>query len=267
MSQLDFDKCGAAATALAREAGTYAQAHFRKAISVEHKALGDIVTEVDRTVEQRLRQALVEQFPGTSVLGEEYGGALSDGALWVVDPVDGTTNYAHGYPHWCVSIGLLVDGVPGAGAIYDPVHDELFSAVRGQGAKLNGLPIACSTASGIASSVLCIGLTRSGDLDWTCRQAAALSHEGASVRSQGAGALTLAHVAAGRCEAFFEDGIHLWDVAAASLILTEAGGGLCHRFNPAEPRGGFSLLGAAPGVFPLLREKLGYGEDFKADFG
>lgn len=249
-----------AATSLAREAGAFALAHFRTNIAVEHKSLGDVVTEVDRANEQMLRRGLTDRFPQTAVLGEEYGGAYSTDDVWIVDPVDGTTNYTRGIPHWCVSVGLMRKGQPTVGVIYDPCHDELFSAIAGHGAKLNGTPITCSKTETIGTSLICVGLTRTGNPAVTSGHVAALSQDGASVRSQGAGALTLAHLAAGRVDAFFEHGIHVWDVAAAALILSEAGGRLAHRFDPAAPKDGFPLLGATPGLFADLCERLAFSE-------
>lgn len=256
----NLEQYGAVAATLVRAAGAHALAHFRKNITIEQKSLGDVVTEVDRANEQMLRQALTERFPETSVLGEEFGGTYADDAVWVIDPVDGTTNYTRGIAHWCVSIGLMQHGHPVAGVIYDPCHDELFSAIQGQGAKLNGEPISCSQTERFASSLICVGLTRSGSPTITSGHVAALAQDGSSVRSQGAGALTLAHCAAGRVDAFFEHGIHLWDVAAAALILTEAGGRLSHRFDPAAAKDGFPLLGAAPGLFDAMCERLAFTE-------
>lgn len=258
----------AVASTLIRAAGANALAHFRKNMAVEQKGLGEAVTEIDRANERMLRQSLIEHFPETSVLGEEFGGNFGSGGAWVIDPIDGTTNYTRGIAHWCVSIGLIWNGLPVVGVIYDPSHDEMFSAVRGQGAKLNGIPISCSPTNRLASSLICIGLTRAGSPTITASHVAALAQDGASVRSQGAGALTLAHCAVGRVDAFFEHGIHLWDVAAAALILTEAGGRLAHRFDPATPKDGFPLLGTAPGLFDTMTERLAFtpGNGFHATF-
>jgi myo-inositol-1(or 4)-monophosphatase len=169
-------------------------------------------------------RAIREQFPSDSILTEEGGGDARDTAdRWIVDPLDGTTNYLHGYPMFCVSIAYVSEGRPQAGAIYAPVHDELFSASRGSGASLNGRPLVVSTRSELRESLLCAGFSaatfpRYGNtMGLLYRYAQAVRHDGSA-------ALNLAYVAAARFEAYWETGIKPWDIAAGTLIVQEAGG-------------------------------------------
>jgi myo-inositol-1(or 4)-monophosphatase len=182
------------------------------------------VTASDRASEALIVERLRAAFPESSILGEE--GGSYDGTTderWIVDPLDGTTNYAHGYPMYCVSIGFERAGVLVAAAIYAPAFDEMFAASRGAGATLNGRPISVTDVETLAESLVCTGFNPA-NYDRNGEYFARLSRRAQGVRRDGSAALDLAYVAAGRFEAFWEFDLKAWDVAAGALIVREAGG-------------------------------------------
>ncbi|UCH16988.1 MAG: inositol monophosphatase [Burkholderiales bacterium] len=207
---------------LARDAGRLAHSAFgRSATSM--KGRHDVLTEMDGEVERFIRAALASRFPDDAVIGEEQGG---DGGerLWLIDPIDGTANFARGIPHYCVSIGYLEHLVPTVGAIYDPCHDWLYSAERGRGAWLNGERLAVSPCAELTSATVeCGWSTRRAAADYVALMGRVLG-AGCAIRRAGSGALGLADVAAGRVEGYCELHINAWDCAAGILLVTEAGG-------------------------------------------
>lgn len=222
----------AAAIDVAREAGALARSFFddRAGLSVERKGVQDLVSRADREVEALVEKALSSRFPNSSVLGEEGGGArtaLSHGStapLWVVDPIDGTLNFLRGIPHWCVSIALLDEGRVKAGAIYDPMADEMFSAHEGGGARLNGEATRVSTTKRFDEAVVAFGDSQRTPKEGPRRVVTALTDRNVEMRKMGAGALSSVWVAAGRVDAFFELHLNPWDALAAWHIVKEAGG-------------------------------------------
>ena len=223
------------ASSIAREAGARLREFFTAGVATEYKGDVDIVTVADRTVEKLVRTRLAEAFPDHGVYGEEGTRDRMEGPFrWYVDPLDGTTNFAHGFPQFCVSLGLEQrpadlksgqDGTLVAGVIYDPMRDELFTAERGHGAWLNGRPMHVSRTPDLAESLLATGFPSRKRHDspnihfyheFTLR-----SH---GVRRAGSAALDLAYVAAGRLEAFWEFNLNPWDTAAGILLVEEAGG-------------------------------------------
>ena len=223
------------ASSIAREAGARLREFFTAGVATEYKGDVDIVTVADRTVEKLVRTRLAEAFPDHGVYGEEGTRDRMEGPFrWYVDPLDGTTNFAHGFPQFCVSLGLEQrpadlksgqDGTLVAGVIYDPMRDELFTAERGHGAWLNGRPMHVSRTPDLAESLLATGFPSKKRHDspnihfyheFTLR-----SH---GVRRAGSAALDLAYVAAGRLEAFWEFNLNPWDTAAGILLVEEAGG-------------------------------------------
>jgi len=200
------------------------------------KGRQDYLTATDGAVEQLVRDAIAQRFPGDAVLGEEGGGSVDGTRLWVVDPIDGTANFARQIPHYCISLGLLVEGKLEAGAIYEPNHDELFIAQRGQGAWLNGQRMHVSTVSEVTAATVEIGWSTRIPVQTWIDMAGRAAHAGCSVRRSGSGALGLAYVAAGRIEAYAEAHINSWDVAGALLLITEAGG----RINDFWANGGIA---------------------------
>ncbi|MDA1185602.1 MAG: inositol monophosphatase family protein [Acidobacteria bacterium] len=198
--------------------------------NISKKAENDLVTEVDLECERMCRAVLAERFPDHDILAEELGGgttgALASRWRWVFDPIDGTTNYAHGLPVFCSSLGLEIDGRTAVGAIYDPSRRELFTAERGKGAYLNGEALAVSDVGGLRDSLLVTGfpydIHRHAD-DLVALFGAFLG-KAQAVRRLGSAALDLCYVASGRFDGFWEQHLKPWDVCAGALIVEEAGG-------------------------------------------
>jgi myo-inositol-1(or 4)-monophosphatase len=197
-------------------------------LQVSSKGPGDFVSRADRQAEKTIREALMEARPSYGFLGEEDGVIEGEDPTrrWIVDPLDGTTNFLHGLPHWAVSIALEHKGAIVAGVIYDPVKDEMFYAEKGQGAFMNERRLRVSARSRMIESIFATGVPFGGRgaLPATLQDLARLMPECAGVRRFGAAALDMAYVAAGRYEGYWERGIHAWDIAAGMIIVAEAGG-------------------------------------------
>lgn len=224
------------AVAAARQAGAVLQTQFGAARRVSYKGSPtNLVTEMDRRAEALIIESIRAHFPDHAVLAEESGrleGAR--GYRWIVDPLDGTTNYAHGLPIYAVSIALEIDGRLALGVVYEPARDECLVAERGRGASLNGAPIRVSTTARLNESLLSTGYPydiREGG-DNNLAEHAAVSLRCHSVREIGSAVLNLAAVAAGRLDAFWELRLGPWDVAAGMLLVEEAGG------RVTDPAGG-----------------------------
>jgi len=188
------------------------------------KGRQDYLTATDGAVEQFVREQIAQRFPGDAVLGEEAGGAVDGPRLWIVDPIDGTANFARQIPHFCISLGLMVDGVMEAGAIYEPMHDELFIGQRGRGAWLNGQRMRVSTVGELSAATVEIGWSTRTPVSTYLDLVARAAQAGCAVRRAGSGSLGVAYVAAGRTEGYAEAHINAWDVAAGLLLVQEAGG-------------------------------------------
>ena len=223
------------ATEIALEAGARLREFLAQGVETEYKGDVDLVTVADRTVERLIRERLGQAFPEHGIYGEEGTRERMGGEFrWYVDPLDGTTNFAHGFPQFCVSMGLEQraaemtpeqDGTLVAGVIYDPMRDELFSAERGQGARLNGRPMRVSKIPDLAEALLSTGFPsrkRHASPNVHFYQEFTLRSHG--VRRAGSAALDLAYVACGRLEAFWEFNLNPWDTAAGILLVEEAGG-------------------------------------------
>lgn len=209
-------------------AGRLARQYFRSDLTITKKGAIDLVTEADVAVEREIRARVERRFPSHTFLGEESGGSSAAGApfRWIVDPIDGTTNFAHGLALFCTSIALEIDGQVMVGAIYDPMADELFTAERGHGARLNGRPIAVTSEHTLIDALLVTGFPYTASHERTEQLAifAAFLAESRAVRRLGSAALDLCNVAAGRFDAFWEQNLNAWDVAAGALLVEEAGG-------------------------------------------
>jgi myo-inositol-1(or 4)-monophosphatase len=197
-------------------------------LHVEKKGAIDLVTQIDREVEQMFRALIAERFPDHSILAEEFSVAGEREArhCWVFDPVDGTTNYAHGLPIFCSAASLEIDHVPVVAAIYDPNRRELFTAERGAGAWLNGVPLRVSSTEALIDALLVTGFpyTVQTDPDELLALFGDFLKRARAVRRLGSAQLDLAYVAAGRFDGFWELHLKPWDMSAGALIVQEAGG-------------------------------------------
>jgi myo-inositol-1(or 4)-monophosphatase len=217
------------ATEAALAAGAVLQGYLGKLEEVKEKGRGgDLVTAADRASEAVILEILQRHFPDRAILAEESGklGNAQSEFCWAIDPLDGTTNFAHQYPCFAVSIGLLVAGVPQAGVIFDPYRNELFRGAKGAIATCNRQPIRVSTTSELSKSLLVTGFAydRRETADNNYAEFCYLTHLTQGVRRSGAAALDLAYVASGRVDGYWERGISLWDIAAGIAILEAAGG-------------------------------------------
>jgi myo-inositol-1(or 4)-monophosphatase len=207
---------------LARDAGRLAHSAFGQSVT-SMKGRHDVVTAMDREVERLVRGAIAARYPDDAIIGEEEGGEGGE-RVWLIDPIDGTANYARGIPHYCVSIGYLEHGVPTVAALHDPSHDWLYSAERGAGAWRDGTRLSVSPCDDVvAATVECGWSTRRSNADYVALVTRVFG-AGCAVRRVGSGALGLVDVAAGRSEAYCELHINAWDCAAGILLVREAGG-------------------------------------------
>ena len=196
---------------------------------VSKKSAIDLVTDVAVAIERGFRAMITDRFPAHRVLGEELENereASTDGYCWVFDPIDGTTNYAHGLPFFCASLALELDGRADLAAVFDPSRDELFTASRDGGAFLKGVPLEVSQAASLEDAMLCTGFPY--DIHDIADEVVGLFGrfvgQSQAVRRLGSAALDICYVAAGRLDGFWEVGLHPWDIAAGALIVEEAGG-------------------------------------------
>jgi myo-inositol-1(or 4)-monophosphatase len=215
-----------AAIEIAREAGEILREEFARPQHISYKGDVDLVTQADKRSERAIVARLTEYFPSHSIAAEE--GTGHEGASefrWHVDPLDGTTNFAHGYPCFCVSIGLAEGDTLLAGVIYNPVSEELFAAARGQGATRNGESIHVSAIPSLSTSLLCTGFpVHNREQTPNLEYYGTFTVRSHGVRRDGSAALDLASVAMGRFDGFWEFGLNKWDTAAGVLIVEEAGG-------------------------------------------
>lgn len=217
----------------AKKAGTYSKSKWGSHLDIEYKGEINLVTEVDKNSEKMIVDTLRAAFPDHDILGEEGMSERKDSPFkWVIDPLDGTTNFAHGYPLYCVSIALECAGEILIGIVYEPLRDEMFTAVKGQGAHLNGKALRVSKAGEVLKALVSTGFA------YNIRQAkdASLEHfknvilRAQGVRRDGVAAIDLCYVAAGRYDGFWELNLFPWDMAAGLLMVTEAGGNVT-RFD------------------------------------
>ncbi len=225
---IPYDTLISVATDAARQAGAVLAECTRSGFRIEHKQTINLVTDADRQAEQRIIDIIHDSFPTHCVLAEERGMTEQSRSRykWVIDPLDGTTNFAHGFPAYCVSIGVECDGRGIMGVVYDPTRDELFTAQLDRGAFLNGTPVSVSTTDHLDRALLVTGFaydireTANNNLNHFVRFA--LKVQG--LRRTGTAALDLCYVAAGRFDGFWEVALNPWDMAAGAVILREAGG-------------------------------------------
>ena len=228
----------------ARDAGRILAERFGRVLQISHKGDIDLVTEADLAAERLVIERVQSYFPRHGILAEESGTTIRVGQesewKWIVDPLDGTVNYSHGYPCFCVSIALERAGEIVLGVIYDPIRDEMFAAERGEGATLNGRRIHVSETNDLNCALLCTGfpydVRERGEF---ARNFANFIMYAQAVRRDGSAALDLAYVACGRFDGFWEEGLRPWDVAAGVLLVEEGGGRVSHydgaRFDIYTP--------------------------------
>jgi len=216
----------------AREAGAILIDRLGRALQVSNKGAIDLVTEADLASEKLIIERIKSHYPRHAILAEESGDTAGGEAergtsewKWIIDPLDGTTNYAHGYPCFCVSIALERAGAIEVAVIYDPTRDELFAAERGQGATMNGRRMRVSDVDDLNSAMLCTGFPYNvRERPDFAREFANFTMAAQAVRRDGSAAIDLAYIACGRFDGFWEDGLNAWDVAAGVLLIEEAGG-------------------------------------------
>ena len=229
----------------------------RAALKIEHKGLQDVVSAADREIEAIVRRSVAEAFPDDAFLGEETAGEAGADigraqVVWIVDPIDGTSCFLNGMPAWCVSIGILIDGEPAVGVVFDPNSGELFHAATGQGAHVNDVPIATAAASGFTDGPLGVGFSHRVGADAIVPLIGALLRDGGMFIRNGSGALMLAYVAAGRLIGYCEPHINSWDCAAGIVLVREAGGRVNDFFAGEGLLRGNPIVAAGSALYPKL---------------
>ena len=237
-------------------------------IQVEQKAPNDYVTEVDKAAEEAIIDVLISAYPTHAVLAEESGGSnnLNDESenVWIIDPLDGTTNFIHQFPAYCISIALQQKGVITQAVIYDPVHNDLFTATKGGGAFLNNKRIRVSKTDRLSKALLGTGFAnRNKDekaLKEFLRMFEVMTLNSQGLRRPGSAALDLAYVACGRYDGYFEKNLKIWDIAAGSLIVSEAGGIVADFDGEAAYLKSGNIVAGSPRIFgqmlPLLQSAI-----------
>lgn len=232
------------ATEAAMAAGAVLQAYWGNLEEIQEKGrAGDLLTVADKAAEEEIIKILQRHFPQHAILAEESGviGNKNSEYIWAIDPLDGTTNYAHQYPFYAVSIGLLIEDIPYVGAIFAPFDNELFRAAKGLGATRNRRPIQVSKTSELNKSLLVTGFAydRRETHDNNYAEFCYLTHLTQGVRRSGAASLDLAYVACGRLDGYWERGLSPWDIAAGVVLVEEAGGKVsAYDGNPLQIRSG-----------------------------
>lgn len=240
----------ATAIEVVTQAGAIQRARFGTAVRIDKKGAIDLVTEVDLEVERAARALISARFPDHDILAEELGGgALGRSHRWVFDPLDGTTNFAHGVPIFCSSLALEIDGEAVVGAVFDPNRQELFTTERGVGAWLNGAPLRTSTTASLIDALLVTGFPYDvhSTLDEVIGLFAAYVSQSRAVRRLGSAAIDLCWVAAGRMDGFWEERLQPWDTRAGALLVQEAGGRVTGLDGgPWDPAAGHILASNGP---------------------
>ncbi len=249
------------ATTLVREAGARAMRHFRSTdLVTASKGLQDPVTVADREVEAHLVDAIAQRFPGDAVIGEEggaHGTVGSDTPVWVIDPIDGTDNFARGLPLWCVSVGVVVGSRAELGLILAPALDEFYVARRGHGCTRNGAPVQVSSCSEAGRARINLGYSRRRPAAGHLQCIERLLANDFEYSRLGSGALGLAYVADGRFDGYWESHVNSWDVAAGLCIATEAGAWVSDFLTGDALHAGNPILACTPALAAPLRRLLG----------
>ncbi|WP_375228553.1 inositol monophosphatase family protein [Roseobacter sp. S98] len=243
------------AEALAKEAGEVALGYFsdRDSLVVDQKGAQDWVSEADRNVEIFVREKIAAVFPDDGIVGEEHAPRTgTSGFVWVIDPIDGTTNFVNGIPAWTIVLAVASDGATQLGVIHEPNVGETYTAVRGAGAALNGRPMQVASGVDLASGTVSVGYSNRVDAAHVVPVIAALVERGSLYHRNASGALSLAYVAAGRLLGYVEEHMNAWDCLAGQLMVQEAGGMLeAQNADQMIADGGRVIVGA-PDVFDTL---------------
>ena len=248
------------AVTAARAAGNQIMRHLERVdtLQVTRKARNDFVSEVDRNAEREIISIVRKAYPQHAVLGEEFGQDGDNEVVWIIDPLDGTTNFLHRFPHFAVSIGIQIRGKLEHGVIYAPCTQDLYTASRGSGAQLNNRKIRVSGAKDMDSALIGTGVPiRAKNLDAYLPMLRSVVETTAGVRRAGSASLDLAYVAAGRLDAFWELGLKPWDIAAGLVLVQEAGGIISEIYGAPDPLQTGHVLAATPKLHGFLAEALG----------
>lgn len=257
---MDTEKALEFAVNIAKQAGRIQKERYEDgSVSIKHKGVIDLVTEVDLECEKLITSAIMEEYPEHGIMAEEGTSRHSDAQyVWIVDPLDGTTNFAHGFPFFCVSIALARDGEPFIGVVFDPLRGELFSGVKGGGAYLNGARLRVSGVEKMDDALLGTGFpydirtTAENNLDNFKRVAMHCQ----AIRRAGSAALDLCYVACGRFEGFWEQSLYAWDMAAGALFVREAGGIISDMKGKQLDLNGKTVAAGNPNIHPKLLKLL-----------
>ena len=244
----------------ARKAGSVInRAALAGGLNVRSKRAKDYVTQVDQAAEQAIIDIVKKAYPDHGFLAEESGASASDAEyIWVIDPIDGTTNFIHGFPQYCTSIGIQQRGVLTHAVVYDPIANELFTASKGRGAFLNDRRIRVTPLAKLGEALIGTGFPfkEVSRLDLYMRQLGTMMKTCSGVRRAGAAALDLAYVACGRLDGFWELGLSPWDMAAGALLIQEAGGLVGDLKGDQTYLESGDIVAATPKIFPTLLEAL-----------
>ncbi|OUU79732.1 MAG: inositol monophosphatase [Gammaproteobacteria bacterium TMED78] len=245
----------------AREAGEIMirQLNHLETLSVSEKSNNEYVTEIDKIAEKTIINIIHEHFPDHSILGEEFGKQGDNEYQWIIDPIDGTTNFIHGFPVFCVSIAVTRDDELEHGVVYDPLRQEIFSASKGQGSQLDGHKIRVSKTNSLKNSLIATGFpyrSNKDKLDEYLKTLKNVIQSTSGIRRPGSAALDLCYVACGRVDGFWEFGLRKWDVAAGALIIKEAGGIITNLIGESDYLENGNILAGNPKIHSELLEKI-----------
>ncbi len=255
MSSTDFRSRSDFAVAVCREAGELALDYFRhrSELNVDRKGAQDWVSEADKQVEVFIRQKIASSWPDDGIVGEEHGTtAGQSGFDWVIDPIDGTTNFVNGIPNWTVVLAGVADDRTEVGVIHDPNVDETFSTLRGDGARLNSTPMSVAAGVPFESGTIAVGYSNRVEATHVLPVIAEVINLGAMYHRNASGALSLAYVAAGRLLGYVEEHMNAWDCLAGQLLVEEAGGKVEPQNAGEMIRKGGRVIAGTPDVFDTL---------------
>lgn len=245
----------------ARQAGNIIMRHVDRIdqLTIESKGRHDFVTEIDRNAELAIIEIIRSTYPGHAIIAEESGQQPGEDYEWIIDPLDGTTNFLHGFPQFAVSICVRKKGVLDQAVIFDPIKNELFTASRGQGAQINSRRLRVSTVSQMSNTLLATGfpVRQPEHMDAWIKMFSAILPRTSGIRRAGSAALDLAYVAAGRFDGFWEIGLQSWDMAAGCLLIQEAGGMTGDFLGGQKVLDSGNIIAGNPDIYPQLLRLIG----------